>query len=141
MLKFSKYSTTVLLFITLLFPGCASTGYSLTEPHYYSNTFDEVVKSIDEVFELERLSKESANMIDDDTYQINFYKVSSREYVSGANSYIIINIVDTSRTSIQIYEARGSGLGRNSHSGNVMRDIYKALDNILSLQPKTVAVQ
>ena len=137
----NKYlKNSILFFIAFLMAGCSGSRYSLQDPHQYENNFDEVLAAITEVLTKERMAVVNADYQDENTYQIFFYKkspyIQERDYEYGATATMIVTKIDSGRTSIQIKEKRPDALVKTDYQEHLARDVFRALEKVLVLEPK-----
>lgn len=137
--------TTLSLFMLcgiLFFQGCATSGYSLVEPHLYNNSYDQTVTVIQQVLKAENMVIMNAEELDEKTTKIYFFKKSNRideqDFETGHTAEIIIKKLGDRRTSVQIEETRERALVRDEYREHLARDVFKGLrENLVLIEKKT----
>ena len=124
----------------LFFQSCASTNYSLREPHYYNNSYDQVISAIEMVLKSENMVIMNAEYLDENTYKIYFFKKSGfireRDFEAGHTAEILVKNLAEKRTSVEIEEQNDRALVRDDYREHLARDVFKGLREALVLIEK-----
>lgn len=128
------------LLAIMMFQACASTGYSLREPHYYNNSFDQVIKAIEMVLRDENMVIMNAENQGENAYKIYFFKKSGRirerDFESGHTAEITVTKIAEKRTTVEIEEINDRALVRDDYREHLARDVFKGLREALVLIDK-----
>ena len=121
--------------------SCASTGYSLKEPHLYNNSFDQVLTSVEKVLESEQMVITNTEKLEDGNfYRIFFFKksgrINERYFERGHTAEINIRKVEDRIISVEIEEKSDRSLANNEYREHLARDVFKGLKEQLKLIPK-----
>lgn len=124
----------------IAFQSCATTGYSLVEPHYYNNSFEQVIKGIEMVLRAENMVVTNDERLDDKTFKIYFFKKSARideqDFEAGHTAEITVKLVGPKKTSVHIKEQKTRALVRDDYREHLARDVFKGINEVLVLIPK-----
>lgn len=124
----------------LFLQSCASTGYSLREPHYYQNSYNQVIKAVEMVLPHENMVITNAKQFDKDTYKFYFYKKSNRikeqDFEAGYTAEITIKKIAPKRTTVKIKEENTRALVNDQYREHLAKDVFKALKETLILEEK-----
>lgn len=131
-----------LLCSTILFviSSCASSGYTLNEPHNYSNSFNQTIKAVEMVLKDQKMVVVDTENPNDKTYRIYFYKQSSRiderDFETGHTAEITIRELSNTRTSIEIEEENNRALVRDEYREQIAKEVFRSLNKLLLLEEK-----
>lgn len=138
--KANIHSLLLIISAALIITSCASSGYSLNEPHNYKNSYNQVIKGIEMILEDQKMVVTHAEKIDDKTYKIYFYKQASRieerNFESGHTAEITVKKINDTRTSVEIEEVRTRALVRDDYREQLAKEVFRGLNHLLVLEEK-----
>lgn len=124
----------------LIFQSCASTGYSLREPHYYQNSYTQVIKAIEMVLDHENMVITNTEELDENTFKFYFFKRSNRigeqDFEAGHTAEITVKKIALKRTTVRIEEENNRALVRDEYREHLAKDVFKGLKERLLLEEK-----
>lgn len=134
--RFSILSITCLI----LFSACASTSYSVKEPHIYNNTFQETVDGVKQALQLAHMKAQDAKFLDNGDYYVRFlqsrYDLPERNEGAAFTADLTIRKLDDYRTEVKIVEEEQSNFVPGEFKKKLAKDVYRQLNEILDLKPK-----
>lgn len=133
-----------ILILVILIQSCASTQYSLREPHKYMNTYNEVIEAVDNTFKSLRIEALEDERPGEDTYVIYFLPkselIDERSRQQAATSVLTIRKIEERLVSVQIEEEDNNKAlvrGDYERDKSVAKDVFNELRQRLSLKLKT----
>lgn len=142
-LKSARNFTLLSIVCITLFSACASSSYSIREPHVYNNTFQETIDGVKQALQLAHMKAQEAKFLDNGDYYVRYlqsrYDLPERNEGAAFTADITIKKLDDYRTEVKIVEEEQSNFVPGEFKKKLAKDVYRQLNDILDLKPKNEA--